>query len=92
MILLISYDLLVHERPSSYDDVRAAIEEQAGDGNFIKALYSQFLVDTTETADLWDQLLDTVTDDNDCWLISEVTENRAGTLPSEAVAWLTAHT
>jgi hypothetical protein len=39
MVLLISYDLNGHERPSAYADIRRVIEREATD--FRRALYSQ---------------------------------------------------
>lgn len=91
MILLISYDLLGPERPQSYEAVRDAIVAEAGEENYVKALYSQFLVDTTTTVDRWDDLLDSLTGTDDCWLICEITTNRAGTLNADAVSWLASH-
>jgi len=88
MILLISYDLLGHERPDAYKKVEQAILDHAGSGNYIKPLFSQFFVDTQNRANYWNTVMKDATDDNDCWLVTEVTSNRAGKYSSKAVDWL----
>jgi hypothetical protein len=46
MVLLISFDLNNHERPSSYAAVRAVIERHAASAR--KPLYSPWLVETAD--------------------------------------------
>jgi hypothetical protein len=91
MIMLVSYDLTGPERPRSYEAVHTAIATHAGEGNYAQALYSQFLIDSNKSIDHWDAILDSVTDAEDCWLVTEITKNRAGTLTSDAVTWLAEH-
>lgn len=80
-----------HERPSAYEEVEKAIKIHAGSGNYIKPLYSQFFVDTKERATYWNTVMKGATDNNDCWFITEVTSNRAGTYSSKAVDWMKEH-
>jgi hypothetical protein len=91
MILLISYDLLGHERPSAYEAIEKAILDNVGRGNYIKPLFSQYLVDTTENTTQWSKIIKGVTDNDDCWLITRVTSDYAGTFSSKAVNWLKEH-
>ena len=51
MVLLISYDLNNHERPSSYQAVRAVIERYAA--SVRKPLYSQWFVETADDPQMW---------------------------------------
>lgn len=51
MVLLISYDLNNHERPSSYQVVRAMIERYATSAR--KPLYSQWFVETADDLATW---------------------------------------
>jgi hypothetical protein len=90
MVLLISYDLNGHERPSAYAAVKQAIESGAGAGNFKKILYSQWLVDTTDSCDTWSDRIQKVADSNDRWLVMKVTPNYQGWLSKEIWDWLRA--
>jgi hypothetical protein len=86
VVLLISYDLNGHERPSSYQRVADLIERHAID--FKRPLYSQWLVDTTESADTWVDRLRTVIDENDFLLIVQMKRPYQGWLPRPIWDWL----
>lgn len=90
MVLLISYDLIGHERPAAYERVKKLIESAAGAGNFIKPLYSQWLVDTADSPTNWRGYLQQSggIDADDRLLISEITPTYAGWLGQDAVDWL----
>lgn len=47
MILLLSYDLNEYESAEEYERLISAIKHNAGEGNYVKALYSQWFVDTS---------------------------------------------
>lgn len=51
MILLVSYDLNGHERPSAYTAVRDRIESHAISAK--KPLYSQWLIETHDSPAQW---------------------------------------
>jgi len=89
MIILLSYDLNVHERPEAYEAVRDMIEAHADSS--IKALYSQWLIDTEDSLDVWHERMKSVTDKNDRWFILPVGTTRQGLLTKTAVEWLKAH-
>lgn len=92
MVLLISYDLNKHERPSAYQKVEKMIADHAGSGNFTKALYSQWLVDTSDSATLWSERMKAVTDENDLWLVSKLNHGEySGWLNTTTVDWLDSH-
>lgn len=86
MVLLISYDLNGHERPSAYDDVKAMLEKHAI--SLRKPLYSQWFVETKESVQTWHERMKRVTDDNDNWFINEVTKPRQGWFSKEIWKWL----
>jgi hypothetical protein len=86
MILMISYDLVGRERPSSYTAVKEKIEARARD--FRRPLYSQWLVDTNESPQQWYDRLDPVIDSNDKLLICRIQEPYQGWLPKEVWDWL----
>jgi len=88
MILLISYDLNGHERPSAYQDVKAVIEQNATDS--IKALYSQWFVQTNESPDVWSERIKTVADASDRWFVCEVRRPCQGWLNKDVWEWLDA--
>lgn len=88
MIFLISYDLNGHERPSSYAEVEKMIKDQSA--SWAKPLYSQWFVDTGDSAVVWQNRMKAVTDSNDRWFISQVTSNHQGWLNKEVFDWLSA--
>lgn len=88
MILLLSYDLIGHERPSEYKRLEEAIKKYAGDNNFVKALYSQWFVDTNLTPEAWEKIMSDATDANDCRIVVTVTKMPIGTYSSSAVDWV----
>jgi hypothetical protein len=61
MVLLISYDLVGHERPSAYEVVKDVIE--SGADSFRRPLHSQWLVETTRSASWWRERVKTAIDD-----------------------------
>lgn len=87
MVLLISYDLDGHKRPSAYEAVKKKIEE--GAASFRRPLYSQWLVETTSTPDQWTEHLKPVLDAEDKLLIVRVQRPYQGWLPKEVWEWLT---
>lgn len=86
MILLISYDLNGHERPSSYAAVKKMIEEQSVGA--IRPLYSQWFVETTSNIERWHERMTAVTDRNDNWFIVEVKRPYQGWLNKSVWQWL----
>lgn len=87
MVLLISYDLIGHERPAAYQRVKQAIEQNANAA--IKPLYSQWLVETNSSPQAWTSTLRGVMDDNDSLLIVQVTNHSyAGFLNRKIWDWL----
>jgi hypothetical protein len=87
MVLLISYDLNGHERPSAYAAVKKVIEENADDS--IRPLYSQWFVETDQTVAHWQQLLtDDVIDENDRLFITQVRAPYDGWLRQEHWDWI----
>lgn len=89
MVLLISYDLNQHERPASYTAVRRVIEQHAVSA--IRPLYSQWLVDTTDSPQTWTNRLRTVMDANDYLLVVRVyRDSYWGWLTKEMWSWLEA--
>jgi hypothetical protein len=85
MVLLISYDLDGHERPSAYAAVKKRIEE--GATSFRRPLYSQWLVETASLPDQWFEHLKPVIDENDRLLIVRVQRPYAGWLDKEIWEW-----
>lgn len=88
MILLISYDLIGNERPKDYSRLIAAIEKHAGTGNYVRALYSQWFVDTNKTITEWNEIVKTATDSNDCRVIIRLYDKPTGRYSSSAVDWI----
>lgn len=85
-VLLISYDLNGHERPTAYEAVRKTIE--ANSVSWARPLYSQWFVETNDTPGTWHGRVKAVTDDNDRWFITPVSSVHQGWLNSEIVDWL----
>jgi hypothetical protein len=88
MVLLISYDLKGHERPSAYQDVKRVIENNAID--YKRPLYSQWFVETSASVDTWADRLTKVIDSNDKLFICEVKGHTNGWLPKDVWEWLNA--
>lgn len=90
MVLLISYDLNGHERPSSYTAVKNYIEKHATSS--IRPLYSQWLVETGSGPDPWVDALrnNNLVDSNDRLFICEVRRPFQGLLTEAAWKWLNA--
>lgn len=86
MIILISYDLNNHERPSSYAIVEKMIKEQSD--SWAKPLYSQWFVDTEDSLSVWQDRMKSVTDANDRWFITKVTSIHRGWLSKGVWDWL----
>ncbi|HXS32320.1 MAG TPA: hypothetical protein VN758_00930 [Solirubrobacterales bacterium] len=86
MVLLISYDLNNHERPSSYHAVAKAIED--GATSFLRPLYSQWLIETTYSPTAWREHLLSVLDADDRLFICPVVKGRDGWLEQEVWEWL----
>jgi hypothetical protein len=87
-VLLISYDLNGHERPSAYAKVKTMIETQSI--SWAKPLYSQWFVETNDTVDTWSERMKQVTDSNDFWFICHVKSPYQGWLPQNIWDWLNA--
>lgn len=83
MVLLISYDLNGHERPSSYRRVKNYIEQHAGSS--IRPLYSQWFIETASTPQQWVDALrnNNLIDANDRLFICRVQAPYQGWLSSE---------
>jgi len=86
VVLLISYDLNGHERPSAYASVKKKIED--GAKSFRKPLYSQWLVETDASPDAWLEHLKPVIDANDRLFILRVQRPYSGWLDKEIWEWL----
>jgi hypothetical protein len=86
MVLLISYDLNGHERPSAYAAVKKKIEE--GATSWKRPLYSQWLVETTASSDNWVEHLKPVIDADDKLFVVRVQRPYQGWLPQEVWDWL----
>ena len=89
MIHLVSYDLNKHERPSAYDDVKTALDDNST--SMIRALYSQWLVETDLTASQLRDALKVVMDSDDRLMIVPIDKNTqySGWLAKDRWAWLT---
>ena len=85
-VLLISYDLNGHERPSAYEDVKDVIEALAEDHR--KPLYSQWFVKTDKTVHEWSDLLREVMDKDDKLFIIQVKRPYQGWLKKDLWTWL----
>lgn len=91
MVLLISYDLDHHARPSAYAAVEKALNDNAI--SWAKPLYSQWLIETRESVDIWNNRISAVANTNDdYWLIVPVKTPYQGWLPKEIWSWLRART
>ena len=88
MILLISYDLIGRERPSEYERFTQVIKDNAGEGNYVKALYSQWFVETTKTIGEWNDMLRAASDDNDSRMIVRLYAVPVGRYSAAAVDWI----
>jgi hypothetical protein len=88
MVLLISYDLNGHERPSAYAAVKSVIEANASD--YRRPLYSQWLVQTSESEEAWSKRLLGVMDSNDNLLVCRVHQRPYGWMSTEIWSWLEA--
>jgi len=87
MVLLISYDLNGHERPSSYARVREIIEKNAT--SWAKPLYSQWFVETTANTQAWSEALRKVMDKDDRLFVSQVVRGGyTGWLDQSVIDWL----
>jgi hypothetical protein len=88
MVLLISYDLVGHERPASYAAVKAYIEKEAISA--IRPLYSQWFVETTSGPDAWSEALqnNNLIDANDRLFICQVRRPYQGWLAESDWQWL----
>lgn len=88
LVLLISYDLNGHERPSAYRAVKKRIEE--GATSFRRPLYSQWLVETPSSPQQWFDHLKSVIDSNDRLFVVQVRRPYQGWLDEEDWKWLNA--
>jgi hypothetical protein len=90
MVLLISYDLNGHERPSSYTKVKNYIEKHAQ--AFIRPLYSQWFVETAYSVDAWVDALrnNNLIDGNDRLFVCQIHKPYQGSLTKDQWAWLNA--
>jgi hypothetical protein len=90
MVLLISYDLNGHERPSSYTKVKNYIEEHARAS--IRPLYSQWFLDTSYSVGAWVKALrdNGLIDGNDRLFVCQIHKPYQGSLTQEQWAWLNA--
>lgn len=90
MVILISYDLNKHERPEAYEAVKDMIKDNAI--SLKKPLYSQWLVETSDSVQSWHERMKSVTDSNDYWFIVKVGSSRQGWLPTAVWEWLNSRT
>jgi hypothetical protein len=88
MVLLISYDLNGHERPDAYDDVKKVITTNAI--AYLKPLYSQWFVETSEGPGTWVERLTKVIDSDDQLFVVKVTKPYQGWLTKSEWEWLDA--
>jgi hypothetical protein len=89
MVLLISYDLDHHARPSAYAAVEKSLKENAV--SWAKPLYSQWFVETQLSIEEWDKIIRQAADpNNDYWLIVPVARPHQGWLPKDVWDWLNA--
>jgi hypothetical protein len=86
VVLLISYDLNNHERPSSYEAVRGVVERYAASAR--KPLFSQWLVETADDAQVWSDRIRAVAHSDDSWFVLRVFRPYQGWLPREIWVWL----
>lgn len=86
MVILLSYDLNGHERPSAYEDVKEMVEGHAISTK--KPLYSQWLIETEDSIQTWSDRMKAVTDKDDYWLIVKVQRPYQGWLPKAVWDWL----
>lgn len=88
MILLISYDLIQPEKTSDYDTLARVIRDNAGEGNYVKALYSQWFVDTNKSIREWNEIIKNGVDANDRRMIVQLYDVPTGRYMSAAVDWI----
>jgi hypothetical protein len=86
LVLLISYDLNGHERPSAYTSVKKTIEQHAI--SWARPLYSQWFVQTNDSVQMWSDRIQSVADQNDAWFVLEVRRPYQGWLSKEVWDWL----
>ena len=86
MVILLSYDLNGHERPSAYDAVRKMVEKHAVSSK--KPLYSQWFIETEDSVGTWSDRMKEVADDDDHWFVIKVQYPRQGWLPAAVWDWL----
>lgn len=86
MVIMISYDLNNHEKPSAYQDVADMIKRYAKDQR--KPLRSQWFVYTDDSVETWNSRMETVTDKNDSWFIVQIKPPYNGWLPKDFWDWL----
>jgi hypothetical protein len=86
MVVMISYDLNGHERPSAYEAVRKVIERDAL--SFKRPLYSQWFVETRESPQVWYEKLEPVIDKDDKVFICQIRPPRQGNLGKPFWDWL----
>lgn len=86
MVHLISYDLDQHARPAQYAEIKRLIEQHAV--SWAKPLYSQWLVETQESVDTWQQRLLQAMDQDDRLLVVQVRRPYQGWLAEEIWNWL----
>lgn len=90
MVLLVSYDLNNHERPTAYKAVAEVIEHKAI--SFKRPLYSQWFVETGESPQAWSDALTRVMDDDDNLFVCRVQRPYQGFLPKSVWEWLSPRT
>lgn len=88
MVLLISYDLNNHERPSSYEAVHKMIKDKSV--SWARPLYSQWFVDTPDSPQTWHERMKQVTDEDDNWFICIVANPKQGWMSQTVWDWLSA--
>jgi hypothetical protein len=86
MLLLISYDLDAPQRPNTYQQMHDAITAHTQD--WLRPLYSQWLVVTNESVDTWAGWLQSLVQPQDRLLIVRVQGRTNGWLPDEMWAWI----
>jgi hypothetical protein len=88
MVLMISYDLNRHERPSAYQEVHDVIKRRAV--SYRRPLYSQWFVETNYSRDDWSAAIRAVIDEDDSLLVVQVRWPYQGWLAKEIWTWLNA--
>ncbi len=90
MVLMVSYDLNGRERPSSYEAVKAYLEEHSV--SWARPLYSQWFIETKHSPDAWLKALrdSGLIDSDDRLFICQVRQPYEGWLTEEVWKWLNA--